>query len=599
MLKILTKFVNWSIRKSLRAVVLSSFLVFTLFSYSLFVQSIAADRLYTAKDQATAGSEEELPAQNKQDTQDTTDPEDSTDTIDQIKPALERITAHNAASDPRFCVGYDALTRTITVSCKSATLSHVDNALKNPAVLKKEGDGVWLLNANLTIADGADFNINSNDTKWLKINSTTSADAYHIDVIGNMNVDSVKISSWNTTSNNYTTTDGKIHRASLAVLPEASGQTNITNSEISHLGYGTSLRQGLSYYGGDGSLLRNNTIHHLWYGFYSKGIGNMIIEGNHIYSNVKYGLDPHTGTHDMIIRNNLVHENEGLGIVCSFDCINIIMEGNNVYDNKLAGIMLSRNVINSAVRNNTLHDEVKAIVISESHQDDVYNNTISNSTIGIEAKFGSSKNNIYNNTILNAVKYGIQVVKGANENTVMHNNVVDPAKYGICVYNNGPGNMIFENSIVRSGGHAICVYDKSSGNEIKSNSINGASGYGIYVTDSDVQNNTFVGNQIGTAKVGVSVSNNTGSVFAQNNIGVVKDSEYFISGNSTISLENTSFSSDRIRAADGGQNSVSISDSGMIDIRNKAGNKTTIDTNKNIYSAVLPDRESITVRTVE
>ncbi|MGA9743107.1 MAG: right-handed parallel beta-helix repeat-containing protein [Nitrososphaeraceae archaeon] len=596
MLKIITKFINWSMRESLRSVVLSSFLVFTLFSYSLLVQNIAADRLFTLQDQATANPQKKLPAQ---DNQDTSDAEDSTDTIDQIKPTLKRITSHNAASDPRFCVGYDQLTRSITVSCKTANLSHVDNVLKNPAVLKKEGDGVWLLNANLTIADGSDFNVNSTDTKWLKINSTTSADAYHIDVIGNMKVDSVKISSWNTTSNNYTATDGKIHRASLAVLPEASGKTNITNSEISHLGYGTSLRQGLSYYGGDGSVLRNNTIHHLWYGFYSKGIGNMTIEDNNIYANVKYGVDPHTGTHDMIIRNNRVHENEGLGIVCSFDCTNIIMEGNEVHGNKLAGIMLSRNVMDSAVRNNTIYNEAKGIVISESHQDNIYNNTVSDSDIGIEAKFGSSKNNIHNNSILQAAKYGIQMTKGATENTVMHNNVIDSTKYGICVYNNGTGNMIIENSIVRAGGHAICVYDKSSGNEIKSNSINGAAGYGIYVTDSDVNNNTFMGNQIRMAKVGISVSNNTGSVFTQNNIGVVKDSEYFISGNSTVRLANTSFSSDQIRAADGGQNSISISDSGKVDIRNKAGNKTTFDTNKSIYSAVLPDRESITIRTVE
>ena len=191
------------------------------------------------------------------------------------------------------------------------------------------------------------------------------------------------------------------------------------------------------------------------------------------------------------------------------------------------------------------------------------------------------------------------MVKGATENTVMHNNVIDSTKYGICVYNNGTGNMIIENSIVRAGGHAICVYDKSSGNEIKSNSINQASGYGIYVTDSDANNNTFVGNQIRTAKVGISVSNNTGSVFTQNNIGVVKDSEYFISDNSTVRLANTSFSSDQIKASDGGQNSISVSDSGTVDISNKAGNKTTFDTNKSIYSAVLPDRESITIRTVK
>src|SRR6478672_13064493 len=139
MLKIITKFINGSMGKSLRAVVLSSFLVFTLFSYSLLVQNISADRIFTLRDQAIAKPQEKIPAQ---DNQDTTDAEDSTDTIDQIKPSIKRITSHNVASDPRFCVGYDQPPRSITVSCKTANLSHVDNVLKNPAVLKKEGDGV-------------------------------------------------------------------------------------------------------------------------------------------------------------------------------------------------------------------------------------------------------------------------------------------------------------------------------------------------------------------------------------------------------------------------------------------------------------------------
>jgi poly(beta-D-mannuronate) C5 epimerase len=551
---------------------ISLVLMFGIFSQYAPYNYTQADRLYTLRDEATNrthGAQDKSPsAQDKGSTSMQTqtrvplksdsgdDSEDIPDINDAGAPTPSRITAHMASLDPRFCVQYDKATRLITVACKSANLSHVNDVLKNPTVLKDEGAKIWLLNANLTIADGANFNIDSNDTKWLKINSTTSGNAYHIETEGNLIIDGVKITSWNTTSNNYTTTDGKIHRASIAVLPGAKGKMNITNSELGGLGYGTSLRQGIAYYGGDGSEVRNNTIHDLWYGFYSKGIGNLTLEDNHIFSNVKYGVDPHTGTHDMIIRNNHVHENEGLGIVCSFDCKNIVIEGNKVHDNKLAGIMLSRNVMNSEVRNNTLYNEVKAVVISESHGDRVYNNNISDSAIGIEAKFGSSKNKIYNNTILNSDKYGIQLVKGAIDNVVMQNSVLDPAKYGICVYNNGSQNIITENSILKSQKHGICVYDKSSSNVIYSNLIDGAAGYGIYVTDHDAKNNSFIGNQIRMAKVGVSVSNNSDSEFAKNNIGVVEDAEYYIAGNSSINLKNTTFSSDMIKSADGDKNTV-------------------------------------------
>jgi len=496
-------------------------------SVATLTQNVDAKRLFTLREAQGASGQNNTSDSAKANVS-SEDAQDNLDTVT-IPQKLDRITTRTAALDPQLCVQYDKTAREITVACKTTDLSHVYDVVKNPNVLKKENDGVWLLNANLTIDDGATFHIGPNDTKWLKINSTTSKDAYHIEVLGNLVINSVKISSWNSTSNNFTSTDGKIHRASIAVLPKATGKANISNSEISHLGYGVSLRQGISYYGGDGSKLRNNTIHDLWYGFYSNGVGHMTLEDNHFYSNVKYGLDPHTGTHDMEIKNNNVHDTKGIGIVCSFDCINIVMEGNNVHNNALAGIMLSRNVTHSAVRNNTLHNEAKAIVISESHGDKIYNNTIADSDIGIEAKFGSSKNDIQNNTVLRAAKYGIQLVKGANENFVVQNNVIEPAKYGICVYNNGTRNAIVENKIVNSEKHGICIYDKSSGNQINSNVVNGAVGYGIYVTDFDVRNNTFIGNQIHKAKVGISISNNTDSQFSQNDVGLVDDSEYLIS----------------------------------------------------------------------
>ncbi len=40
---------------------------------------------------------------------------------------------------------------------------------------------------------------------------------------------------------------------------------------------------GLSYYGGDYSILKNNKIHNFYFGFYSKGVGGMDIENNYIY----------------------------------------------------------------------------------------------------------------------------------------------------------------------------------------------------------------------------------------------------------------------------------------------------------------------------
>jgi poly(beta-D-mannuronate) C5 epimerase len=68
-------------------------------------------------------------------------------------------------------------------------------------------------------------------------------------------------------------------------------------------------------------MLKGNEIHNLYFELYTRGVGGMTIEDNHIHHNIHYGLDPHTGTHDMIIRNNTVHDNGSTGKVivpCNF-----------------------------------------------------------------------------------------------------------------------------------------------------------------------------------------------------------------------------------------------------------------------------------------
>jgi hypothetical protein len=50
---------------------------------------------------------------------------------------------------------------------------------------------------------------------------------------------------------------------------------DVTNSEIAYLGYESGSTSGfgtggLHYFGGDGSTLRGNTIHDLYFGFYSR-----------------------------------------------------------------------------------------------------------------------------------------------------------------------------------------------------------------------------------------------------------------------------------------------------------------------------------------
>ena len=207
-------------------------------------------------------------------------------------------------ASPSSCITYDSTARLITISCQSAHLSDVYNQVNNHEVLDRQPQGLWLLNANVTINKGSTLNIEPTDTNWLKIIADGTS-AYGIHVYGSLKIDSVKLTSWDPHTKDYALshgsreTSGKIThngtpRPYIRVESSATGTTNITNSQIAYIGYeggwgsGTS---GIHYNAGDGSVIRNNDISHLYFGFYSKNIRNIAIENNRIHDSGHYGID--------------------------------------------------------------------------------------------------------------------------------------------------------------------------------------------------------------------------------------------------------------------------------------------------------------------
>jgi len=119
-----------------------------------------------------------------------------------------------------------------------------------------------------------------------------------------------------------TSSDSGTPRSYLLSASGATGKTNILNSEITYLGRDMSGEQGLSYYGGAGSLVQNNNIHHNWRGFYSAGVGGITFTKNVVHDNIQYGVDPHSGTHDTYITYNKIYNNNH-GVICSVTCYNM------------------------------------------------------------------------------------------------------------------------------------------------------------------------------------------------------------------------------------------------------------------------------------
>jgi mannuronan 5-epimerase len=159
-------------------------------------------------------------------------------------------------------VNFDSEERMITINCETANLTQIDNQTKNPDVIRKDTNvnKGWVLNAGITIAENAILYVNSSDTSWLKILSDEE-NAYPIYVSSSLKIDSVRVSSWNPNTNNTSSLDSHrngedVHigtpRPYIVVNDDATGTTDITNSELTSLGYEsgygggrTGLRHGL------------------------------------------------------------------------------------------------------------------------------------------------------------------------------------------------------------------------------------------------------------------------------------------------------------------------------------------------------------------
>ena len=295
---------------------------------------------------------------------------------------------------------------------------------------------------------GPNLNNGSNTTKiengTVTVSKNNGDNPNGIHVHGSLKIDSVKITSWDSEKNDvikfdYGKRPGEEHtksdydtaepRAFIRVSKDATGTTDITNSEIAYLGYSCSRCAGLSYYGGEGSEISNSNIHHLLKGFYSKNAAYITIDNNTFHNNYLYGIDPHTRSHDLVITNNLVYNNNASGIICSKHCFNLLIEGNEVYNNSGAarGIAFSINTTNSVAKNNYVHDQPRCISFNrDSNFNEVYNNNISNCKIGVYLS-GTSSNHIHNNTISNT-RDGINL---KNFKNIIHENKIVNSTRGI------------------------------------------------------------------------------------------------------------------------------------------------------------------------
>jgi parallel beta-helix repeat protein len=343
------------------------------------------------------------------------------------------------------CIDYGGEENTIAINCNASFLDVVQT-INDPDILENAGDGEYILNANLEVADGVTFAMTSNEDglQYLKL-----TDANGIIVYGRIEISGIIITSWDTEANSpiFQTITGSVPRAFINLRGSEGGF--VSGSEIAYLGYQEFGRRGFDLFGDGPSHdleIRGSKFHNMWFAFYSRGAYNITVDGNEYYNNIKYALDPHSGTHDMSITNNWLHHNP-IGAICSDRCYNILIEGNLVEHNTDHGIFFSRNMYDSIARNNHVSNTSSGITVSE-----------------------SPNNQIYNNTIEGATSHGIRLFNpelpddGLTEGNLVYNNVISDSEDGITAtrsHDNILENNVFSNiqssEYSLSGGSSITI----------------------------------------------------------------------------------------------------------------------------------------------
>jgi len=367
----------------------------------------------------------------------------------------------------------------------SITIPQLAVALSRYNLFVDQGNGVWLVKANLVVYQNARLDITSPTITELRLESyltstTTKKYAKVVASGGQIYIkgdttSKLKLNSWNTLTNTVDT-NYNYGRSYLAALYGA--RMDIIDSEASYLGWyspnpnfpeggvGKGEPSGLSWRfwadpnnrqtGATGSI-QNSLIHHNYYGNYTYQATNMQLTGNKVYANIYYGFDPHDYSTGLTITNNEFYNNGYHGLILSRGCTDNVISNNKMYNNAGHGFMLDRGSDRNQVFDNLIYGNTQDGIAIYASSNNVFTNNISRDNVRyglrIHATYDSTDifdglalDNIFtNNTFTGNGKYGINIYERADRNTFLNNNISNNVLIGF--YIGTGGNLVQNNTI--------------------------------------------------------------------------------------------------------------------------------------------------------
>ncbi len=328
----------------------------------------------------------------------------------------------------------------------SGTLSQLAASVSaGPLTLVDPINAIWLLSANLVVQDGSKLILHGtavggdvNELQILSLNSDSSTPPLFLEAdYGSLDLNSTKITSWDTITSGPNTNSSGTNRAYIAVFSSLStngvtawnSRLDITNSELCFLGGTNSNGSGVVWKvsGVDpnptndthGVLVFGNVVgsffHDNYIGAYTDGATNMLWLNNVLSNNGNYGLDLQDYSSGFLIQSNRFLGNDNDGILAGSDCSHLTILGNTSVTNDGNGITLNQNAGNSLLETNRCVGNTGfGIALDQTFGNTVQGNVLSSNLLsGLRLTLGSANNLIQSNLSSYNASYGFNVYPGS------------------------------------------------------------------------------------------------------------------------------------------------------------------------------------------
>jgi parallel beta-helix repeat protein len=193
--------------------------------------------------------------------------------------------------------------------------------------------------------------------------------------------------------------------------------------------------------GGSASYLRDSTVTKDYFGIYIGRAQGVSVTGNRIIDSAIYGIDPHTDDSNLTVDGNTVVGSGVHGIVVAAHVDHSVISNNIVLNSRDHGIVLFQFADNNKISSNRVSGVFDGLVITDSSNNAVSDNTISSATrFGVRVS-GSSSGNLLEHNAISRCLVGVYAYAGASGNTFAANDF--KANYeNVRIRSDAPNNVV-------------------------------------------------------------------------------------------------------------------------------------------------------------